>query len=643
MRRTLPSLPLLAALVVLALPAAPAAAAGGGSASCTVPFEVAHNQRLGEMRFERGPYKLTVLDTSVLNCGEASDVLRAALREPGADLPDGWVFDTSSHILRRDDGTDGLRVEPELDEVTVSGGGGSFWDGLETFALTWLPIIFMGLIAIAVVWMVQYMPRTKPQEIAPSSSSSVRWDDVAGVEEAKDELREVVEFMRDPKRFKKLGAKVPKGILLHGPPGTGKTLLAKAVARESNAKFFAQSASSFVEMFAGLGAARIRRLFRHARKAAPAIVFIDELDAVGATRGNDISGEKDQTLNQLLVELDGFGETDNVVVIAASNLLEKLDPALLRPGRFDRQILVTPPDLKGRRNILSVHTRGKPLADDVDMEAVARQTSGMTGADLANICNEAAIFAGREHREWLMTRDFQAALERVVAGMQSRRVITDHEKNVVAYHEAGHALCSELLESVEKVHRISIIPRGKALGYTLNLPEEDRYLKTKEELLDYMVVLLGGRVTEHLIFGEITTGASDDLRKVHDISRSMVTQYGMGTELMSKQVPTEDYSMSDYTRRQVDEEQQYLTDLAHRRALKIVNENRALLEALAHTLLENEVLEREDIDRLVADYRGGGGGGDSKGRSPVVPVAEPGQTRVAAAERLEGQPGGDAP
>jgi cell division protease FtsH len=637
MRRTLPSLPVLAALAVLAVPAVPAGAADGGSAACNVPFEVARNQRLGEMTFERGSYQLTLVDSSDLNCADASDSLRAALRESGAELPDGWVFDSTTHVLRREDGSDAVRVEPSLDDISVSGGGGSFWDDMEGFALTWLPIIFMGLIAIAVVWMVQYMPRTKPQEIAPSSSSSVRWEDVAGVEEAKDELREVVEFMRDPKRFKKLGAKVPKGILLHGPPGTGKTLLAKAVARESNAKFFAQSASSFVEMFAGLGAARIRRLFRQARKAAPAIVFIDELDAVGATRGNDIAGEKDQTLNQLLVELDGFGAAENVVVIAASNLIEKLDPALLRPGRFDRQILVTPPDLKGRRNILAVHTRGKPLADDVDMEAVARQTSGMTGADLANICNEAAIFAGRDHRDLLMTKDFQAALERVVAGMQSRRVITEHEKQVVAYHEAGHALCSELLESVEKVHRISIIPRGKALGYTLNLPEEDRYLKTKEELLDYMVVLLGGRVTEHLIFGEITTGASDDLRKVHEISRSMVTQYGMGTELMSKQVPTDDYSMSDYTRRQVDEEQQYLTDLAHRRALKIVNDNRRLLEALAQTLLDNEVLEREDIDRLVAEYHGGGGGGDSRGRSPVVPIAEPGKPRVAAAERFESE------
>ena len=646
MRGTLRSLPLLV-LLVLALSASPATAAEGGSAACLVPYEIGHTQPLGELRLEKGPYKITVLNTSDdLTCADAHDEFRRILREPGAELPDGWELDAASRTIRREDGRDQFRVEADDTEAAAgSDDNGSFWGGLESFALTWLPIIFMGLIALAVVWMVQYMPRTKPQEITPSSSSSVRWEDVAGVEEAKDELREVVEFMRDPKRFKALGAKVPKGILLHGPPGTGKTLLAKAVARESNAKFFAQSASSFVEMFAGLGAARIRRLFRQARKEAPAIVFIDELDAVGATRGNDISGEKDQTLNQLLVELDGFGATENVVVIAASNLLEKLDPALLRPGRFDRQILVTPPDLKGRRNILSVHTRGKPLAPDVDMEAVARQTSGMTGADLANICNEAAIFAGRDHRDELLTKDFQAALERVVAGMQSRRMITDHEKKVVAYHEAGHALCSELLESVEKVHRISIIPRGKALGYTLNLPEEDRYLKTKEELLDYMVVLLGGRVTEHVIFGEITTGASDDLRKVHEISRSMVTEYGMGTELMSKQLPTDDYSMSDYTRRQVDEEQQYLTDLAHRRALKMVNENRPLLDALAHTLLENEVLERDDIERLVADYLGGGGGDGSNGKhaSPVVPVAEPGAARVAASERLEGQAGGDPP
>jgi cell division protease FtsH len=476
---------------------------------------------------------------------------------------------------------------------------------VQDWAVIWLPIIFMALIAGTLLYLLRNMPRTKPQEIKPQSSDSISWDDVAGVEEAKDELREVVEFLRNPERFRKLGARVPKGILLHGPPGTGKTLLAKAVAHESNAQFFSQSAASFVEMFVGLGASRIRRLFREARKAAPAIVFIDELDAVGATRGTqDVSGEKDQTLNQLLVELDGFGGGNDVVVIAASNLLDKLDPALLRPGRFDRQIFVTPPDLKGRRQILGVHTRGKPLDDRVDLDVVARQTSGLTGADLANICNEAAIFAGRSERSKLVTTDFQAALERVVAGMQSRRVITDHEKRLVAYHEAGHALCSELLSSVEKVHRISIIPRGRALGYTLNLPEEDRYLKTKDELMDYLVVLLGGRVTEHLIFGQITTGAADDLKKVHEISRSMVTDYGMGTELESKRLPTDDYALSDATRRLVDEEQQFIADQAHRRAVEMVSGHRGLLEAFAGTLLENEVLERADIERLVTEHEG---------------------------------------
>ncbi len=478
--------------------------------------------------------------------------------------------------------------------------------------------------------MLRAMPsfRLKPQEIKPQSSDSTRWDDVAGVEEAKDELREVVEFLRDPKRFRALGAKVPKGILLHGPPGTGKTLLAKAVANESNARFYAQSASAFVEMFAGLGAARIRRLFKEARKQAPAIVFIDELDAVGSARGSDFSGEKDQTLNQLLVELDGFGGREGLVVIGASNLLEKLDPALLRPGRFDRQIFVTPPDLRGRQKILDVHCYGKPLAEGVDLELVARQTSGLTGADLANICNEAAIFAGRDRRTSIVTADFQAALERVVAGMQSRRVITDHEKRVVAYHEAGHALCSEMLPSVEKVHRISIIPRGRALGYTLNLPEEDRYLKTQEELMDYLVVLLGGRVTEHLFFGQITTGASDDLKKVHEISRSMVTDYGMGSsQLQSKQLPAGDYSMSDHTRRLIDEEQQFIADQAHRRALRMISEHRPLLEAFAATLLDKEVLEREDIERLVTRAR------RRPKRAPRPPGATPRSKRREGAHR----------
>ena len=617
---------------------APAATADGGAATCSTPISVDRQQQVEGLALERGPHTLTILDSSELSCADAIDEFRSILRTPGDELPDGWKLDAASATFASADGTEGFKVEPQ---IAVDAGGFS-WSDIENWMVIWLPIIFMALIAIVLVMTLRYMPRTKPQEIKPSSSSSVRWQDVAGADEAKDELREVVEFLRDPQRFRKLGARVPKGILLHGPPGTGKTLLAKAAANEADARFFAQSASSFVEMFAGLGAARIRRLFRHARKEAPAIVFIDELDAVGATRGKDISGEKDQTLNQLLVELDGFGSADNVVVIAASNLLEKLDPALLRPGRFDRQILVSAPDLKGRRAILDVHTRNKPLDENVNLELIARQTSNLTGADLANICNEAAIFAGRDHRDTLRTQDFQAALERVIAGMQSRRVITEHEKRVVAYHEAGHALCSELLPSVEKVHRISIIPRGRALGYTLNLPEEDRYLKTKDELHDYMVVLLGGRVTEHIVFGEITTGASDDLRKLHEISRSMITQYGMGTELNSKQLPSDDYSMSDHTRRMIDEEQQYLTDLAHRRAMKLVSENRTLLEAFAFTLLENEVLEREDIERIVGAYKGE----PADDGTPLLKDFEPGAARVAASERLDepaGQPGADSP
>jgi cell division protease FtsH len=611
---------LLSAFALL-LCAVPNAVAQGGAAQCRQPVKLSGEQRVSSLVLVKGSYRITVQDTGDLTCDQAGTAFKEILAAPGGTLPDDWTVDPTTRTFARRDGSDAFNVA--LIPPPVGSGGGLSWSDVEDWAVVWLPIIFLGIVSLGLLWMLRLMPRTKPQEIKPSSAGAVRWEDVAGVEESKDELREVVDFLRDPKRFRKLGARVPRGILLHGPPGTGKTLLAKAVAHESNATFFAQSASSFVEMFAGLGAARIRRLFRQARKETPAIIFIDELDAVGATRGKDISGEKDQTLNQLLVELDGFSSRDEIVVIAASNLLDKLDPALLRPGRFDRQIFVSPPDLKGRRAILNVHTRDKPLADKVDLDIVARQTSGLTGADLANLCNEAAIFAGRDHRDEVRTRDFQAALERVIAGVQSRRVITEHEKRVVAYHEAGHALCSELLPSVEKVHRISIVPRGKALGYTLNLPEEDRYLKTKEELLDYLVVLLGGRVTEQLVFGSITTGAADDLRKVHEISRSMITSYGMGTELASKQLPTDDYSMSDHTRRMVDEEQQYLTDLAHRRAAQLVAENRTLLEAFAFTLLENEILEREDIERLVGVY---------KGQTTPLNGAEPGPARIAATE-----------
>jgi cell division protease FtsH len=474
------------------------------------------------------------------------------------------------------------------------------WGDITGFIYNWGPIIFMGLIVFFIWRMMKLMPKTKPQEIRPDSASSIGWDEVAGAEEAKAELQEVVDFLRDPQRFRELGAKVPKGILLHGPPGTGKTLLAKAVAGESGAQFFSQSAASFVEMFAGLGAARIRRLFAEARKHRPAIVFIDEIDAVGASRGSDNNSEREQTLNQLLVEMDGFGSTGDLVVIAASNLLEKLDSALLRPGRFDRQVFVSPPDVAGREAILKVHTRNKPV-EDVDFEVIARQTSGLTGADLANIANEAAIAAARSRRAKLIQQDFDGALERVVAGMQTRRALNEHERNVVAFHEAGHALCAELLPGVDRAHRISIVPRGRALGYTLNLPQEDRYLKTRDELVEQMVMLLGGRAAEELVFGACTTGAAGDLQKVSEISRAMVHEYAMGTSISALQLAAEGGAVSDRTRELRDAEQQHLADESMRRALRLLTEHRALLDRLAGALLRHEVLEREDIEALMAD------------------------------------------
>src|SRR5438552_10174993 len=471
---------------------------------------------------------------------------------------------------------------------------------IQEWATQWEPVVAILFFSALVFLMwrtLKVMPRIKPQQIKPASSQAVSFGDIAGVDEAKGELAEIVEFLRDPKSFQALGANVPKGILLHGPPGTGKTLLAKAVAHESGAQFFAQSAASFVEMFAGLGAARIRSMFDEALKHKPAIISIDELDAVGGRRGMDISGEKDQTLNQLLVEMDGFSTTGRVVVIAASNLLEKLDPALLRPGRFDRQVFVVPPDVQGRFGVLQVHTRDKPL-QGVDLMLVAQQTSGLTGADLANICNEAAIFAARRGAKSITNADFDSALERVIAGVQSKRVLNDHEKRVVAFHEAGHALCGELLPSVDRVHRISIVPRGRALGYTLNLPTEDRYLKTREELLDYMTVLLGGRVAEQIVFGAITTGASDDLKRVADISHSMVHDYAMGTAGVGRS-PDGDVRLSETTLRIRDEERQDLIEEARRAAQKLIVAHRRQLDALAQELLEREVLERDAIERIM--------------------------------------------
>src|SRR5436190_8555065 len=479
---------------------------------------------------------------------------------------------------------------------------GISWYDFENFAQLWLPLLFMGALVYLVWRTLRLMPRTKPQQITPRSASSVTWEDIAGVEETKDELREVVEFLRRPKQFKALGAKVPKGILLYGPPGTGKTLLAKAVARESGANFYSQSASAFVEMFAGLGAARIRKLFEQARKEPPAIVFIDELDAVGAARsGHGFNREQDQTLNQLLVELDGFANRDQVIVMAASNRLQDLDPALLRPGRFDRQILVSPPDLAGREAILQVHTRGKPLAADVDLVAIARQTSGLTGADLANIANEAAIFAGRESQQHIHHIHFENAMERVIAGLQQRRVMTEKEKRILAYHEGGHALMSHLMGESFPVQKATIVPRGEALGYTFNLPQEDRYLHTREEFIDWMKIALAGRAAEQVVFGRVTHGAAHDLEEVTQPARSMVFEYGMSEGVVSRTMRADNYALSEETKRVRDQEQARLTDDAYLEAVRLITKHRAALDRLAGGLLEKETLVRDEMVAMLAD------------------------------------------
>src|SRR5213080_1702973 len=495
------------------------------------------------------------------------------------------------------------------------------------FATTWLPLAFLVILALTgwLLWKtVGMMPRVKPANLSHGARSQTTWADVAGVEEVRGELMEVVEFMRDPKRFQRLGAKVPKGILLYGPPGTGKTLLAKAVAHESGANFYSASASSFVEMFAGLGAARIRKLFNEARKNAPAIVFIDELDAVGAQRtGHGLNREQDQTLNQLLVELDGFASAEQVVVMGASNRIQDLDTALLRPGRFDRQLLVSPPDLAGREAILRVHTRGKPLnLSDVDLAQVARQTSGLTGAELANVCNEAAIKAGRRSASSITQSDFDWALERVVAGLQQRKMLTEKERRILAYHEGGHALMAHLMGSVMELQKVTIVSRGNALGYAFYLPEEDRYLHTKEELVDRMVVALAGRAAEEIVFGRVTNGAANDLEKVTEIARAMVFDWGMAESVSSRTLRADNYALSEETKRLRDSEQAHLTDGAFEEALRLLQKHRPALDRLAAALLEKETLVRDEVQELLREVGAESRASESVG-VPRVVAAKP--------------------
>ncbi len=448
--------------------------------------------------------------------------------------------------------------------------------------------------------------------------------DVAGVDEAVEEVKEIVEFLKNPEKFRRLGATIPKGVLLVGLPGTGKTLLARALAGEAKVPFFHLSGSDFVEMFAGLGAARVRDLFRQAKEKAPCIVFIDELDALGKTRTVAAIGgheEREQTLNALLVEMDGFEPNAGVVLIAATNRPETLDPALLRPGRFDRQVVVDRPDQKGREAILRVHARGKKLAPDVDLSLVAKRTVGMVGADLANVLNEAALLAGRKGRDQIVMADIDEAIERVMAGLEKKkRLLSPKEKEIVAYHESGHALLAMLLPGADKVHKVSIVPRGvAALGYTIQLPTEDRYLVRKAELEDRLAVILGGRAAEEIVFNEISTGAQNDLQVATDFARRMVVEYGMSERIglttynghrrprFLDVVPVGvERAYSEETAREIDLEVKRILDEAHGRAKDLLLENRPALDAIAKRLLEIEVIEREELERLIKEAAGAG-------------------------------------
>src|SRR5215213_8148552 len=455
-------------------------------------------------------------------------------------------------------------------------------------------------------------------KIYVESNTGVTFADVAGVDEAKDELREIVDFLKGPAEYGRLGGRLPKGVLLVGPPGTGKTLLAKAIAGEAKVPFFSISGSEFVEMFVGVGAARVRDLFQQAHQKAPAIIFIDEIDALGRARGvAPFAGghdEKEQTLNQLLVELDGFDSRSGLVILAATNRPEILDPALLRAGRFDRQVLVDRPDKKGRIQILSVRMKKVKTAPDVDPEKVAALTPGFTGADLANLVNEAALLATRRRAEAVSMTDFGNAIERIVAGLEKRnRLLNPREREIVAHHEMGHALVALALPGMDPVHKVSIIPRGLgALGYTIQRPTEDRFLMTREELQNKMAVLLGGRAAELLIFDHLSTGAADDLRRVTDIARSMVTRYGMSAKLGNVAYDREPQGLvagtplayherdfAEQTAASIDEEVQAIVQTAFEHALRVLRERRALLEQAARRLLEKETLDETDIANLM--------------------------------------------
>ena len=504
-----------------------------------------------------------------------------------------------------------------LVDVKGTGGLGSLFGILINF----LPLIFFGAILLFMMRQAQgnsnqtFSFGKSRARMFVGNGPAVSFDDVAGVEEAKEELQEVVEFLKVPERFVSLGAKIPKGVLLIGPPGTGKTLLARAVAGEAGVPFLSISGSEFVEMFVGVGASRVRDLFEQAKRNSPCIVFVDEIDAVGRHRGAGLGGghdEREQTLNQILVEMDGFDVNTNVILIAATNRPDILDPALLRPGRFDRRVVLDNPDVRGREQILNVHSKGKPLAEDIDMERIAKQTMGFSGADLANLVNESAILAARRNRVTISHDEFAESIDRVIAGpARKSRVVNEREKEITAYHEAGHALVGYMLPKSDNPYKVTIVARGLSGGHTRYLPDEDRNLWTKGQFQDMMAAAMGGRVAEEIIFEDVTTGASNDLEQATNIARTMVTRYGMSSKLgprtfgkreelvfLGREI-TEQRDYSDKVAQDIDEEVFDLVEHAYKTATKVITDNRTKLAQLARHLIAHETVEGDELNEIL--------------------------------------------
>jgi cell division protease FtsH len=564
-----------------------------------------------EVELEYSQFKQYIKSGSVLRVLVAQDFIKGQFRDSDGVLKKFKTIPMDDHNLIED--MENNKV------LEFSAAVKNVWVG--PLLLSWGPII---LLILFWLWMMHSMTggskqamsfgKAKAKLAKNSTTKKITFKDVAGCHESKEELKEIIEFLKTPTKFQQLGAKIPKGVLLFGAPGTGKTLLAKAVAGEADVPFFSSSGSEFVEMFVGVGASRVRDLFNHGKKSAPCLLFIDEIDAVGRHRFSGIGGghdEREQTLNQLLVEMDGFDTKEGVILIAATNRPDVLDPALLRPGRFDRQIVVPYPDIRGREEILNVHSRKVKLDDNVSLNIIARRTSGFVGADLANLVNEAALLAGRNNQKTVDMKNMEESIDRIIAGPQRRsHLMSDKIKKLVAYHEAGHAIVAKLLPTSNPVHKVSIIPRGMALGYTLQLPKEDKYLTSKTEFLEDISVLLGGRAAEELVFSEFTTGAQEDISRATRVAVEMVTEYGMSNKIgpIALHRPSEEIFLgrvsrnarhSGKTSELIDEEVKNIIDNAMLKALKLIKDNMDILDKFVYYLLERENLNEEEVEKLM--------------------------------------------